>query len=168
VVVFGGALAAREGGGFAYALIAGTFGSTLGFMTMYGIGKWFGRQIIEKGRIRFFPIENVHKLETWFATYGYWIIVGNRFMAGTRAIVSFFAGLSNLNLIRTTLLSFISSLAWYSILVYAGYSLGQHWEKIGFYLSTYSELVTGAIILIAIVLAARYFIKKNNTKINNG
>ena len=168
VVVFGGALAAMQHGSFMAALLAGTFGSTLGFMTMYGVGKWFGRRIIETGKLKFIPIENIHRLESWFAKYGYWIIVANRFLAGTRALVSFFAGLSELNLLRTTLLSFISSLVWYSILVYGGYSLGPHWEKIGLYLSTYSEIVTGIIVFVVIAFAVKYLISKNNVKENNG
>ena len=162
IVVFGGALAAMGRGTFYMALLAGTIGSTLGFVTMYGIGKWFGRRIIETGKLKFIPIENVHKMEAWFAKYGYWIIVVNRFLAGTRAIVSFFAGLSELHLVRTALLSFMSSLAWYALLIYAGYSLGQHWETVVFYLSTYSQVTTGIIIVAAIILVVRYFIRKNN------
>ena len=165
VVVFGGALAAMDHGSFFLALMAGTLGSTLGFMTMYGLAKWFGRRIIETGKLKFIPLENVHRLEHWFAKYGYWIIIANRFMAGTRALVSFFAGLSELNLTRTTLLSFISSLAWYSILVYAGYTLGNNWKKIGFYLTTYSQIATIIVILVIIIVMLKYFTKskaKNN------
>lgn len=148
--------------GFAETVLAAAAGSTVGFVTMYKIGDWFGDRILEQGKIKFIPLETVRKVERWFQRYGYWVVVANRFLAGTRAVVSFFAGMSELNLPRTTLLSFVSALAWNSVLVGAGYLLGKNWEKIGFYLSTYSQIVTAAIIVLVIVLIVKYFSKKNN------
>ncbi len=167
VVVFGGALAAVGHGKFPLSLLAATAGSTLGFLTMYAVGKWFGRRIIEAHRLKFIPLDNIHVVEAWFAKYGYWIIVANRFLAGTRAIVSFFAGISELRLGLTTLLSCLSSLAWYSILIYAGYALGHHWEKMLLYLTTYSQIITGIIILIVVALVARYFIIRGGKREKN-
>jgi membrane protein DedA with SNARE-associated domain len=161
-IVFGGALAGMEKGNWVIAWFSGAIGATLGFMVMYGIGKWFGHKIIEKNKIKFLPIENIHKLEAWFTRYGYGIIIANRFLTGTRAIVSFFAGMSELDLLKTTILSFISSLTWYGILTYAGFSLGNNWEEIGFYLGTYTKIVTGVIILVIAIFLIRYFIKKKN------
>jgi membrane protein DedA with SNARE-associated domain len=165
LVVFGGALAAMGKGHFVLAILAGTIGGTLGFMTMFWIGKWFGRKILEQGKIKFVKLEQLHIVEKWFRHYGFWVIVGNRFLTGTRAVVSFFAGISELNFISTSLLSFISSLMWYSILVYLGNSLGHNWERIGEYLATYSYLITGIFIMIALIIVVRFLIlKKNNRK----
>lgn len=168
VVVFGGAVAAIGGGNFFIVLFAGTIGSTLGFMTMYVIGKWFGDEIVEKGKLRFFPLGAIKKIELWFQRYGYWLIAANRFLAGTRAVVSFFAGLSELNLPKTSILSFVSALTWYSVLVYAGYSLGKNWDRVGWYLSTYSQIVTAVLIAVAVILVVRYFYKKNTSVNSNG
>lgn len=164
VVVFGGALAALGEASFVLALFSGAMGSTLGFVTMYAIGKWFGRRILDEGKIRFIPKESIEKLEGWFTRYGYWLIVANRFLAGTRAVVSFFAGMSELRLDITTILSFVSSLVWYGILIAVGYMLGNNWERIGGYLSTYSQIVTGIVVAIALVLAVRYAIKKRKMR----
>jgi membrane protein DedA with SNARE-associated domain len=141
----------------------GTVGSTLGFVLMFKIGHWFGSRILEQGRISFIPVEAVRKVETWFRRYGYWIIVANRFLSGTRAVVSFFAGMSELNLLKTTLLSLVSALAWNSILITGGYYLGKNWQRIGFYLSTYGQIVTALLVIIVIVLVARFLYKKNNS-----
>lgn len=151
-VVFGGALAAMGKGEFLPTLLAATLGGTVGFMTMYAVGKWFGRRVLEAGRLRWVPMDKIHRLEEWFGRYGYWLIVANRFLSGTRAVVSFFAGLSQLKLTTTTILSFLSSLVWYGILVYAGYSLGRNWESIGDYLKTYSQIVTGIVVLITLIV----------------
>lgn len=163
IIVIGGALSALDKGNFAIALAGATLGSTLGFMTMYSAGKWFGNSIIEKRKIKFISLEGIHKIESWFAKYGYWLIVANRFLSGTRAIISLFAGISNLDLTKTTALSFVSSLLWNGILVYAGYSLGRHWEEIGSYLTAYSEIVTGIIILLVLIFFVRYMIKRRKT-----
>jgi membrane protein DedA with SNARE-associated domain len=162
IVVFAGSLIGVGQTGFIETLLLATLGSTLGFVVMYKIGDWFGDTILEKGKIKFIPVDAVMKVEAWFKRYGYWLIVANRFLAGTRAAVSFFAGMSELDLAKTTGLSLVSALVWNAILVSAGWYLGQHWEKIGFYLNTYSEIVTGILIVVAFVLVIRYFYNKNN------
>lgn len=163
IIVFGGSLAGLGYVGFVPTLAAATLGSTLGFITMYKIGDWFGDRILEEGKIKFIPISAVRTVEEWFRKYGYGIIIANRFLSGTRAVVSFFAGLSELNLLRTTVLCFLSALAWNTILVTAGFHLGKNWQAIGFYLSTYSQVVTGIIIVVAIILVARFLHQRKNS-----
>ena len=152
-----------EKGNFFLALFSATSGGLLGFMSMYMIGKWFGNTIIEKGKLSFISIEAIHKIEQWFVRYGYWLIVANRFLSGTRAVISLFAGMSNLDFVKTTSLSFLSALLWSGILVYAGYSLGQHWEDIGVYLKMYSEIITAAIFVVALIFLLKYFLKKRKS-----
>jgi len=167
VVVFGGALAGLGKGSYLIALISGASGSTLGFMTAYSIGRWFGRSIIERGKARFLPAESIRKAEDWFLKYGDWIIVANRFLAGTRAVISIFAGMAKTDFLKTTVLSFISSLAWYGLLVYAGYSLGHHWHRIYDYLYTYSAIVMGLILVALSAVIIRHFILRNRQKRDN-
>jgi membrane protein DedA with SNARE-associated domain len=150
--------------GFLPTLLFATAGSTAGFVLMYGIGDWFGVHILERGKLKFIPVEAVRKVEGWFVKYGYWIIVANRFLAGTRAVVSFFAGMSELKFLPTTILCFVSALCWNAILVGSGYLVGHNLQKIGFYLSTYSQFVTALIILVVIILAVRYFTRRNGAK----
>ena len=150
--------------GFAETLLIATVGSTLGFMTTYKLGGWFGHKILEQGKIKFIPVESVKKVEVWFQKYGYWIIVVNRFLSGTRAVVSFFAGMSELNLVRTTALCFVSALAWNAILMAGGFALGKHWRRLGFYLATYSKIVTALLVLAAVIWLVRLYLKKRQNK----
>jgi membrane protein DedA with SNARE-associated domain len=163
-IVCSGSLIAIGRVGFLETLLVATAGSTLGFILMYKIGDWFGAKILEKGKISFIPVESVKKVDEWFRKYGYGIIIANRFLAGTRAVVSFFAGMAEINLLITTVLCFVSALAWNAILIAGGYALGNNWERIGFYLSTYSQVVTGIVVVAAIGLVTRYFIKRGNGK----
>ncbi len=150
VVVFCGSLIAIGKGTALLTLVLSTTGSTLGFMTMYWIGNEFGMHILERQKLRFIPINSVHKVEQWFRKFGYWIIIANRFLAGTRAVVSFFAGMSEMSLLRTTVLSAFSALIWNAILVYVGFLLGDNWREIGKYITMYSTVVT--IIIAALLL----------------
>jgi membrane protein DedA with SNARE-associated domain len=158
MIVAAGSLVGMGRLGFPETLIFATTGSVLGFIIMYKVGDWFGDHILEQGKIKFIPIESVHKVERWFVKYGYAIIVINRFLTGTRAVVSFFAGMSELKLVPTTALCFVSALFWNTILILIGVFVGQNFDLIGYYLDTYSNIVTFAVVAIAGVLVARYLL----------
>lgn len=163
VIVFAGSLIGVSGVHLAPVLLLATIGSTLGFLTMYKVGKWFGHSILETGKIKFIPLESVRRVELWFQQYGYGVIVANRFLSGTRAVISFFAGLSDLSLVKTTLLSFLSALTWNFILLFAGQKLGENWEQIGLYLEAYSRSVTFVIIVVVLLLALRFYYSRRKS-----
>jgi membrane protein DedA with SNARE-associated domain len=164
IIVAGGYLVGIGHIDFITSLIVSTIGSTTGFMTMYKIGDWFGLKIIETGKLKFLPIESIHKVETWFRHYGYWLIVINRFLSGTRAVVGFFAGMAEVKFIPTAILCFISAMIWNGLLLYAGTLLGANWEEIGFYLRTYSQIVTGLVVIGIIIFSVIWYRRrgKNN------
>lgn len=168
VLVFLGTLVGLGTVGFIPLVLSSTAGSIAGFGVMYWVGATFGTRIVEAGKIRFLPISAIHKVESWFSKYGYWLIVANRFLSGTRAIISFFAGLSLLNFTKTLSLSAVSALVWNLILCYAGLELGNNWREIGNYIATYSELITAVVIVIILYLTIRWYlqkIKSNNNEI---
>lgn len=167
VIVFGGSMVAIGKSNFLVTLLFASIGSMLGFITMYLIGKWFGRHIIESGKFKFIPVENIHKMEKWFIKYGYAIIIANRFLAGTRAIVSFFAGLSVMNLKITAILSLVSAMIWNVILLYSGYVMGKNWHKIAEYLETYWIVVTSIMLLTVCLWIIYYYLfqRKKTTNV---
>ena len=144
------------------ALFLASLGSTVGFLVMYKIGDWFGVRIVETGKLKFIPVDQILRVEGWFRRYGYVVIVANRFLSGTRAVVSFFAGLSKLSLPKTVLLSFVSALAWNAILLYAGKELGENWRDISEYLQIYSRAITSVVVLGLLIVLGRYLYKKRD------
>jgi membrane protein DedA with SNARE-associated domain len=164
ILVAAGSLAGIGRVDFTLLLVLSTIGSTAGFLTMYKVGDWFGVRILETGKFKYIPIENVHKVEAWFKKYGYWVVIANRFMAGTRAVVSFFTGMSELSLWRTTILSLLSSLLWNYLLLFAGKELGKNWREISFYLETYGKVVTVIFIIVFLIFAGRYYYKNRNRR----
>ena len=151
ILVFAGSLAAIGKASAVLTVVFALAGSTLGFLTMYWIGWKIGDKLLETGRIKFISVDLVRKVETWFRHYGYAVVVANRFLAGTRAVVSFCAGLSEMRLLPTTLLCAVSALLWNSILVYLGSTLGHNWREIGSYLALYGKIVS---LGIAVVILA--------------
>ena len=162
ILVAAGSLAGLGRVDFTVLLIVSTIGSTAGFFTMYKVGDWFGVRILEAGKLKYIPLEKVHKVEAWFKIYGYWIVVINRFLAGTRAVIAFFTGMSELSIWRTTILSSLSSLLWNFILLFAGRELGKNWKEISSYLETYGKVVSIFVILLILLFVGRNYYKNRN------
>lgn len=148
--------------GFIPALLLAAAGSTGGFAVMYMIGRWFGTRIVETGKLKFVPVARIHTVEGWFQKYGYAVIIVNRFLSGTRAVVSFFAGMSGLSLPKTVALSFVSAMAWNAILLYAGKELGENWRDLSEILKIYSRAITSIVILTLLFAVGRYLYKKRH------
>lgn len=164
MVVIGGSLIATGSLHIVPTFLFATSGSLLGFLTAFLIGWQFDKKIIHSGKLKFINIESVEKVERAFTKYGYYLIVANRFLPGTRAVISFFAGMSRLNVNKTTLLSLISSALWNAFLIYLGIAFGKNVDAIDGYLKTYSNIIliiTGIVILFFVV---KYFITKRKTQ----
>jgi membrane protein DedA with SNARE-associated domain len=160
VVVIGGSLVSKGTINFIPAVLTTTLGSIIGFVVIFYFGSTVDKKLIRAGKIRFVSIETLDKVEQWFNKYGYGIIVANRFLPGTRAVISFFAGLSELNLKKSILLASVSALAWNSIIIYLGLVFGDHVEIVDKYLGTYSNAIVILTLIILIFFAIKYFIKK--------
>jgi membrane protein DedA with SNARE-associated domain len=165
ILVFCGTLIGLGTVGFMPMLVSATAGSTLGFLVMYWVGQRYGAQLIDSPRFTFIPKDAVDKVETWFKKYGFWIIVANRFLSGTRAVVSAFAGISKLPLGTTTILSAVSAAVWNAILLGAGAALGKNWILMDEYLQLYGKIfaVIAAAILI-LWIGVRVWQERTKTK----
>lgn len=151
LLVFAGTMIGFGAVDFSQALAAATIGSTTGFMTAYLLGRYFEGHIVE-GRVgRYLPTGAIQKVEGLFRRFGYGVIVANRFLAGTRAIVSFFAGMSRMSLAKTTLLSALSAAAWNTLLLMLGEIFASNWQKVASYLQLYSVVVTGIVALVVAI-----------------
>jgi membrane protein DedA with SNARE-associated domain len=159
-LVFSGTLIGIGVIGFAPALAVATLGSVLGFMTAYVLGRYFEQHFVSGRGRRFLPVNAVHQVERLFNRFGYGVIVANRFLAGTRAFVSFFAGMSKMNLLATTLLSAVSAAVWNSILLYLGMVFADNWRVAAQYLTLYGKVATVVFGAAAIIFLWRFFRKR--------
>ena len=164
VVLIGGTLISTEVIHFIPTLILTTVGSLIGFMVLFYLGSAVDKKVIHSGKIKFISVNAVDKVEAWFSKYGYWIILANRFLPGTRSVISFFSGLSHLKVERTILLATISAFMWNAIILILGITFGDHVKVIDNYLSTYSNIVIAITALIILVLIIKNILVKRKQK----
>lgn len=167
VIVMGGSLVGAAYLHFTPVLIFATGGSVVGFLTAFAIGWQIDKRIIHSGKIKFLSVEAIENVEKSFQKFGYYLIVANRFLPGTRAVISFFAGMSRLNIHLTFWLSLASSLIWNSLLISLGLFFGNNIEKIDRFLNTYTNIVITFTVLVIIFLIVRnLWIKYKKIKSN--
>jgi len=157
LLIFAGTLVGAGTIGFVPALLASTVGGTLGFMTTYAAGRYFEQSVVEGRLGKYLPSNTIHQVEQLFRKYGYAVIVVNRFLAGTRAVVSFFAGMSKMNLGVTTLMCALGAAAWNSILLYLGYAFANNWQDAVRYIQNYAIIATAIIVALLIIFAFVWF-----------
>ncbi len=166
VLVFTGTLVGLHVVGFIPLVLVATIGSTIGFAIMFRLGGTLGIKLVKSPKFTFISEESMKKPERWLKKYGYFIIVVNRFLSGTRAIISFMAGMYKMRFDLTILLSAVSALLWNTILIYSGLLLGENWRQAEYYMTLYGRIIIptlGGIILIIILL--RCYLKKRKAKV---
>jgi membrane protein DedA with SNARE-associated domain len=149
--------------GHVEAITVATLGSTMGFLTAYYIGRRYGRRMVESKRLPFVTAKSVERVDKWFAKYGYWVIVANRFLAGTRAVISFFAGIARLEPVRTTALCAISALVWNTAVIEFGAFLGSNWRRGAHVLENYGIAVSIILAAVALFFLGRWWIRKRKS-----
>lgn len=164
VVVIGASLIATTSVSFIPILFITSIGSALGFILMYTVGYFFGERVVRSGKLKFISKDALSKTDHWFSNYGYWIILANRFLPGTRSVISFFSGVHELHVGKTFLFALISAFLWNTVIIYLGMQLGNNVDLIDHYLTTYSYIgyaLTGIIILFFVIKFYLKKIKKN-------
>ncbi|NTV45322.1 MAG: DedA family protein [Chlorobiales bacterium] len=168
-VAFVGYLLALDGLSFTACVAASSLGSLGGFMTAYFIGRVIGFNIyveegsklkrkIARAAHKMFPPEQMDKFRDRFSHYGYGIILINRFLTGTRAIISVTAGIMHLNWFYVLITALVGAVIWNVLLIGGGYLLGDNWREIGGYISTYGTIIT-ILVMIGIGLLINRHIK---------
>jgi membrane protein DedA with SNARE-associated domain len=160
VVVVGASLIATTSIEFIPVLFITSVGSAVGFILMYYVGFFLSEKVLRSGKLKFVSQDALHKTDEWFSKYGYWIILANRFLPGTRSVISFFSGVHELHVGKTFIFALISAFAWNVIIISLGMTLGNNVELIDYYLKTYSNIGIGITILVFIIITIRYFLKK--------
>ncbi len=155
IMPLAGYLAAQGTMTLAGVIAAGTLGSVLGAMLLYGVGWWFGEERLKAfadrhGRWLTLSRQDVTRASDWFARHGTWAVFACRLIPGMRSLISLPAGLRRMNLPTFLLATACGSLLWTALLVYAGYALGENFEQVGRYVGPLSDaVITGIVIVYA-------------------
>jgi len=162
VMPFAGYLVLQGRFDFWLALLASSLGSIFGSVLSYYIGSYGGRPLILKfGNYLLLEEEHLEWTEKWFKKQGDKTIFISRFIPVVRHLISIPAGIARMPMRRFLVYTFIGATIWNAMLLYAGFKLGSHWDKI----HQYSKELD-IIFVIAVALFLAYFILKHHKKKN--
>jgi membrane protein DedA with SNARE-associated domain len=146
----------RQPWNLALVTLAGATGATVGALVAYGIGAWGGRPLIERwGRWLGITAADLDRTEEFFERRGAYAAFFGRMVPVLRSLVSFAAGIARMPLGPFVLFTFLGSLPFTFVLVFAGLQLGANWEAIGAVLKRFEYAVVA--VLVAITLAWIWF-----------
>lgn len=132
----------------AASLIVFYAAAILGNTSNYWIARFFGRRIIDSGKVKALTPERMAKLDHFFEKYGGLTIVITRFMPFFRTFAPFIAGTGHMNFAKFTLYNAIGGIAWVTLFMLVGYFFG----GVPFVQDHFSTIVM-AIILISVLPA---------------
>jgi membrane protein DedA with SNARE-associated domain len=147
--------------GFVSVLGAATLGSLLGALVLYALGRWGGRALILRySRLLRVTEAELDRADDWFDRYGEAVVLVGRMVPLVRSVVSIPAGLSEMSLGRFALLTTLGSSVWNALLISAGWTLGENWERVSRFVGSISNAVLVILLLAAIGLGIRWWRKK--------
>ncbi len=165
LVAFGGYLAAESVIRIFPVLALTTIASVIGFMTMYWLGSHWGSKIeVQKNKFwltKFISLKYITKVQSLMQRWGMGVVLANRFLAGTRSVISLTAGISHTRISYTIICSAISSILWNGILLAFGWVVHENWYVIGDYLTVYGRVILAAILLFLLVRLGMRYYRKN-------
>jgi membrane protein DedA with SNARE-associated domain len=113
------------------AAFFGALGNLIGSWIAYGVGAWGGRPLLFRyGRYVLVSRHEIELAERWFNRWGSWAVFISRLLPVVRTFISLPAGVARMDLWRFSVLTFLGSFPWSLGLAWAGFALGEHWERI--------------------------------------
>jgi membrane protein DedA with SNARE-associated domain len=151
IVGIGAFLAARGHGTLLGAFLATWIGNVGGAMVMYGLGRRFGAERLDRRLLGDNASGAQARIAAMYGKYGVGALVLSRFIPGVRAIVPPFCGALRVPPLRTFLAIGLASALWYGAIAYAGFTVGTDWHHLAGLVAEYGRV---AAIVAAVVLVA--------------
>ncbi|MFJ4321427.1 DedA family protein [Streptomyces lavendulae] len=136
------------------ALFWTTSGSVAGALALYRIGMLFGRERMHAiwARLPLVKASDLRRTEEWFARHGTKAVFLGRMVPIFRSLISVPAGVERMPMPVFLMLTAWGSLIWNSVLVLAGYWLGDQWDVV----ETYVGVLSKAVLVMAVAAVGAY------------
>ena len=139
------------------AILASSLGSIFGSLLSYYIGMYCGRAFVLKyGKYLLLDQSHLTWTEKWFGKQGDKTIFISRFVPVVRHLISIPAGMAKMPMHKFLIYTFAGASIWNFILLYAGFRLGPHWDKIHEYSKELDIIFIAAIVLFGIYFFWRH------------
>jgi len=134
-------------------ILAATVGSVIGAWLLYLIAAWIGPDRLDRFLIRYgrwvgVKPADVARANSWFDDHANKAVLLCRCVPLIRSLVSIPAGFRRMDALAFTIYTAIGSLVWNTILIYAGYQLGDNWDQVEQWVSKFQYLVIAVIAVV--------------------
>ncbi|MEV0198948.1 DedA family protein [Nonomuraea sp. NPDC050691] len=138
-------------------LVWTTLGAVAGALALYGLGALLGRERVHAlaAKVPLVKPSDVEKAEDWFARHGRRTVLFGRMVPVFRSLISVPAGLERMPLATFSALTALGSLVWNTLLVMAGYLLGDNWSRVQEYVGAGTNVLLGLAVAAILVWAGR-------------
>jgi membrane protein DedA with SNARE-associated domain len=151
----------------AFNLLAGAFGAlgcTIGSIIAYVVGAKGGRPFLNKyGKYILITPHDLDNADRWFQKNGDWAIFVTRLIPLVRSFISLPAGIAKMRIGKFLIYTFVGSFIWCTVLSFAGYLLGENWDKIRAVMRPFDPFIVGVVILLIALYIYRH-IKHSRTQ----
>ncbi len=156
VVPLGGALASQGRLPFVAVVAAATAGNLVGSLVAFQLVKRYGRHLIlGPGRRVGLNTGHLRLAERFFGRFGSLAVFVGRLLPVVRTYISFPAGLSDMGVVRFSVLTLLGSIPWNLGLAYAGFRLGRDYKAIEQAIGGFTIPIA---ILVVILLVVAYLL----------
>lgn len=150
-----GFAAARGDMTLGMVILMGTLGSVIGTLPLYYIGRAFGEDKLvawadKHGKWLTLSGKDIKKADDWFDRHGAGAVLFGRMVPGIRSLLSLPAGMSEMPLPKFLTYSAIGSALWSAALAYAGYALGENYDRVEQYVGPASKIILGLLVVGAV------------------
>ncbi|KXG09533.1 DedA family protein [Anoxybacillus rupiensis] len=127
LLFFLGVLVSQKQLEWSYCFLISWFGATMGMITGYGIGRYFGHPFMKKyGKYVGIKAEKWERANELFRKYGKWLVLFGFYLPGVRQIVPYMSGMIHFPFLLFSLLACIGALLWTVPIMLLGMLLGRH------------------------------------------
>ncbi len=145
ILPLAGFAASRGDLGLAAAILFTTLGSVVGALALYGVGAGLGRSRTRAlaAKLPLVKVEDIDKAEEWFNRHGPKAVLIGRLVPIVRSMISVPAGVERMSVPLFLLLTTIGSGIWNTLLIVAGYQLGERWHVVESSVGVFQWVVLG-------------------------
>lgn len=166
ILTFGGFMTTFTSMNVWLVILWATVGAVVGALVLYGVGRLFSAEKIEKilsgkiGKVLHLKPEDVEKAKMWFEKRGKYTVFFCRFIPIVRSLISIPAGMAQMGMPSFLILTIIGTTIWNTVLVWLGVAAGASWEKIAGYFDTYSSVALVVLAVFGIALIGIFYYKR--------
>lgn len=159
ILPFSGFVASSGALNIYLVILFASLAAYMGSLPFYLIGRW-GKDKVDMflrkyGKYLFIKEEDLDKGYDIFNKHGKKMVFFGRLIPIIRTVISFPAGVADMNFGLFSLFTFAGTLIWSSVLAGAGYLLGDNWDTISVYVSKYEKVILVILIIVVVLFVAR-------------